>query len=70
MDQKHHQRIDMLCNLIVKYVYMKTLWPYLFINVIFNYDDCNMPTWTQDIKNPEIIRNIILTIKTRGLEAF
>ena len=29
-----------------------------------------MPTWTQDLRNPEIIEDIILTIKTRGPEAF
>ena len=29
-----------------------------------------MPTWTQDLKNPEIIKDIILTIKTRGPEVF
>ena len=48
---------------------MKTLWPYLFGNGIYNYD-CNMPTWTQDLKNLEIIKAIILTIKTKGPEAF
>ena len=70
MEQKHRQCIDRLCNLIVKYVNMKTLLPYLFINGIYNYDDCNMPTWTQNLKTPEIIKDIILTIKTRGPEAF
>ena len=45
---------------------MKALWPYSFINGIFNYENCNVPNWSQDITNPEIIKDIILTIKTRG----
>ena len=40
---KHRQRIDLLCDLIVRQVDMKALWPYLFINGILNYDDYNVP---------------------------
>ena len=54
-----------LCDLIVQ-VDIKALWPYLFINGIFNYDDCNVLNWSQDIINPEIIKDIILIIRTRG----
>ena len=69
MEPKHRQRIDLLCDLIVRQVDMKALWPYLFLNGIFNYDDCNVPNWSQDTTNPEIME-IILTIKTRGPAAY
>ena len=55
MKLKHRQRIDLLCDLIVRQVDMKALWPYLFINGIFNYDDCNVPNWSQDTTNPEMM---------------
>ena len=70
MEPKHRQRIDLYCDLIVRQVDMKALWPYLFLNGIFNYDDCNVPNWSQDITNQEIIKDIILTIKTRGPDAY
>ena len=67
MGQKHRKRIDFLCDLIVRQVDIKALWPYLFINGIFNYDDCNVPNWSQNITNPKTINDIISTIKTRGI---
>ena len=70
MEQKHRKRIDLLCDLIVSQVDIKALWPYLFINGIFNYDDCNVPNWSQNITKPETIKDIILTIKTRGPYAY
>ena len=70
MEPKHRQRIDLYCHLIVRPVHIKALWPYLFINGIFNHDDCNVPNWSQNITNPETIKDIILTIKTRGPLAF
>ena len=66
MEPRHRQRIDLICDVIVRQIDMKALWPYLFKNGIFNYDDCNVTHCSQDITNPEIIKNIILTIKTRG----
>ena len=59
MEQKHRKRIDLLCDLIVRQVDIKALWPYLFMNGIFNYDDCNVPNWSQNITNPETIKDII-----------
>ena len=70
MEQKHVNRINLLCDLIVPQVHIKALWPYLFINGIFNYDDCNVPNWSQNIPNPEAIRDIISTIKTKGPYAY
>ena len=70
MEHKHRQHIDLYCDLIVRQVDMKALWPYLFLNGIFNYDDCNVPFWSRNITNAEIIKDIILTIKTRGPYAY
>ena len=57
MEPKHYQRIDLLCDLIVRQVDMKALWPCLFMNGIFNNDDCNVPYWSRNRTNPEIIRH-------------
>ena len=57
MEQKHRQRIDLLCDLIVRQVDIKALWPYLFINGIFMYDDYNVPNWSKDTTNSEILRH-------------
>ena len=70
MEQKHRKGFDLLCNLIVRQVDIKALWPYLFINGIFNNEDCNIPNRSQNITNPEAIKDIILTIKTRGPYAY
>ena len=70
MEPKHRQRIDSLCDLIVRQVDIKALWPYLFINGIFNYDDCNVPYWSRNTTNSKIIKDIISKIKTRGPYAY
>ena len=57
METIHRQLIDSLCDLIFRQVDIKSLLPYLFMNGIFNYDDCNISNWSQDITNPEIIRH-------------
>ena len=57
MEPKHCQRIDLLCDCIVRQVDIKALWPHLFINGIFNYDDYNLPNWSEDITNSEIMRH-------------
>ena len=70
MEPKHCQSIDTHCALIVGQIDIKALWPYLFINGIYNYDDCNVSKWTKDLTNPKTIKEIILAIKTRGPYAF
>ena len=57
MEPKHRQRIDLLCDLIVRQVDVKVLWSYLFINGIFNYNDYNVPNWSQGTTSPEIMRH-------------
>ena len=70
MEQKLHKRIDLLCDLIVRQVDIKALWPYLFMNGIFNYDDCNIPNSSRNITNPETIKDMILTIQTKRPYAY
>ena len=66
MEPKHCQSIDTHCALIVRQIDIKALWSYLFINGIYNYDDCNVSKWTKDLTNPKTMKEIISTIKTRG----
>ena len=49
---KHLQRIDLIRDLTVREVNIKALWTYLFITGIFNYDDCNVLNWSQNITIP------------------
>ena len=70
MEPKHRQSIDIHSALIVRQIDIKALWPYLFINGIYNYDDCTVPKWIKDLTNPKTTKEIILTIKTRGPYAF
>ena len=55
METIHRQRIDLLCDLIVRQVDIKTLWPYLLMKGIFNFNDYNVPNWSQDTTNPEMM---------------
>ena len=59
MEPEHRQRIDLLCDLIVCQVDIEALWPYLFINGIFNFDYYNVTNWSQDTTNPEIMRHFL-----------
>ena len=49
---------------------MISLWPYLIQTGIFNQDDCNIPTWSRNLNNPDTIKDIFSTIKTRGPDAY
>ena len=50
MEQKHRKRIDVLCDLIVRQVDIKALWPYLFINGIFTRGvSWNLPVLLRDV---------------------
>ena len=55
METRHRQRIDLLCDLIVRQVDIKALWPYQFMKGIFNFNDYNVPNWSQDTTNPEMM---------------
>ena len=60
MEPKHRQSIDTHCALIVRQIDIKALWPYLFINGIYNYDNFNVSKWTKDLTNLKTIKEIIL----------
>ena len=70
MDPLHRKRIDALIDVFAYHVDMIILWPFLLQQGIFNHDDCNIPEWSKDIANPATIRDIMLTIKTRGPNAY
>ena len=55
METRHRQRIDLLCDLIVRQVDMKALWLYLFMKGILNFNEYNVPNWSQDTTNPKMM---------------
>ena len=61
MDQIHRKRIDDLIEIVPCY---------LIQTGIFNQDDCNIPTWSRNLNNPDTIKDIFSTIKTRGPDAY
>ena len=70
MEQIHRKRIDDLIEIVPCFIDMVALWPYLIQTGIFNQDDCDIPTWSRNLNNPEIIKDIFSTIKTRGPDAY
>ncbi|XP_026674420.1 caspase Dronc [Ceratina calcarata] len=70
MDQEHRELIDSCCNYIIPNINMEKLWPKLLQNKVYNIEDVNIQHWENDIKNEAVIRDIVLTIKTRGPKAF
>ena len=65
MDQIHRKRNDDLIEIVPCFIDMVALWPYLIQTGIFNRDDCNIPTWSRNLNNPDTIKDILSTIKTR-----
>ncbi|XP_033211242.1 uncharacterized protein LOC117169146 isoform X6 [Belonocnema kinseyi] len=70
MEYAHRLRLDMTIHHFVDHVDMLALWPYLFINKIYATTDHNVSNWAKNLTDPEIIKDIILTIKTRGSLAY
>ena len=70
MEQIHRKRIDDLIEIVPCFIDMVALWPHLIQTGIFKQDDCNIPTWSGILDNPDIIKNIFSTIKTRGPDAY
>ena len=70
MEHIHRKRIDDLIEIVPCFIYMVALWPYLIQTGIFNQDDCNIATWSRYLNNPDMIKDIFSTIKTRGPDAF
>ncbi|XP_043481325.1 caspase Dronc [Leptopilina heterotoma] len=70
MNQKDRQRIDLSCEKIAREVDMNILLFKLLENRIFNFDDCNISAWKENLNNNETKKHIVLCIKTRGPYAF
>ena len=70
MEQIHRKRIDDLIEIVPCFIDMVALWPYLIQTGIFNQNDCNIPTWSRNLNNPDIIKDIFSTIKKRGPDAY
>lgn len=70
MNIEHRKRIDINCDKIVPKINIFKLWPKLLENEIFNRDDVNIPRWKKNLEKEDTIRDILLTIKTRGPYAF
>ncbi|XP_003704195.1 death regulator Nedd2-like caspase [Megachile rotundata] len=70
MNQKHRDTIDLYCQDIVPRINAIKLWPKLLENKVFNRDDVNIPRWEENLMDKATIRDIYLTIKTRGPLAF
>lgn len=70
MNQKDRETLDLCCDQIVPKINIIKLWPWLLYNQIFNKNDVNISRWTQNFPNEAITRDIYLTIKTRGPQAF
>ncbi|KZC10457.1 PREDICTED: caspase-3 [Dufourea novaeangliae] len=70
MNQKHRNTIDSRCKDIVPRINLVALWPKLLENKIFNRDDVNVPRWKANLTDKATVRDVYLTIKTRGPHAF
>ena len=70
MEQTHRKRMDDLIEIVPCFIDMVALWLYLIQTGIFNQEDCNIPTWSRNLNNPDIIEDIFSTIKTRGPDAY
>lgn len=70
MNQKHRNTLDSCYNDVVHRIKLANLWPQLLENKVFNRDDVNVPRWTKNLSNEETVRDVYLTIKTRGPFAF
>ena len=70
MEQIHRKRIDDLIEIVPCFINMVAPWPYLIQTGILNQGDCNIPTWSRNLNNPDTIKNIFSTVKTRGPDAY
>ena len=70
MEQIRRKHIDNLIEIVPCFIDMVALWTYLIQTGIFKQDDCNIPTWSRNLNNPDTIKDIFSTIKTRGPDAY
>ena len=70
MEQIHRKGIVDLIEIVPCFIDMVALWSYLIQTGIFKQDDCNIHTWSRNLNNPYVIKDIFSTIKTRGSDAY
>ncbi|XP_058794751.1 caspase b-like [Phymastichus coffea] len=70
MEYKDREKIDYLCDDLLKDIDITRLWPELLKNKVYNRDDVNIPNWQKNLSNPNTVREICFTIKTRGPHAY
>ncbi|XP_011639443.1 caspase Dronc isoform X2 [Pogonomyrmex barbatus] len=70
MDQRDREQVDRCCESIVPKINMTKLLPKLLDNKVFNRDDVNLPRWMKNLELRDTVKDIYLTIKTRGPNAF
>ncbi|XP_051163975.1 caspase-6 [Leptopilina boulardi] len=70
MNENDRKRIDLSYEKIAGEVDMNILWAKLLENRIFNFDDCNIAAWKENLNNYDTKKQIINCIKTRGPYAF
>ncbi|XP_012214780.1 caspase-3 [Linepithema humile] len=70
MDQRDREKIDKCCEAVVSKIDMTKLMPNLLKYKVYNRDDVNIPRWNKNITAQETVKDIYLTIKTRGPNAF
>ncbi|XP_011168320.1 caspase-1 isoform X2 [Solenopsis invicta] len=70
MDRRNREQIERCCESVVPKIDMTKLFPKLLENKVYNRDDVNIPRWMNNFKTQDTIKDIWLTIKTRGPNAF
>lgn len=70
MERRHRALLDSYCEDVVSKIDMDKLWPKLLEYKIYNRDDVNIPKWTKNLTAESTVRDVYLTIKTRGPKAF
>ncbi|RLU17966.1 hypothetical protein DMN91_010207 [Ooceraea biroi] len=69
MHRRDRKRIDYYCESVVPKIDITTLFPKLLENKVYNRDDVNISTWTKSLGDQDTVKDIFLTIKTRGPNA-
>ena len=64
-EQINRKRNDDLIEIVSCFIDMVALWPYLIQTGIFKQDDPNISTWSRSLNNPDTLKDIFSTIKTK-----
>ncbi|XP_011703913.1 PREDICTED: caspase Nc isoform X1 [Wasmannia auropunctata] len=70
MDRRDREQISRCCEGIASKVDMAKLLPKLLENKVYNRDDVNIPRWMKNIEAQDTVKDILLTVRTRGPNAF